>query len=124
MIKEGGVKPTSPSRHLCGRNTSQEAHPRKHISARPLEWCETEITLNVWNNYTVVDDLSQLLTWLSPLDPGLRSSDIQERRVNHVRGWLMGTEEFARWNRLSGEGEGDERVLFCYGNSGVGKAFN
>ena len=67
----------------------------------------------MWNNYTVVDDLSQPLTKLSPLDPGLRNSDIRERRVNDVRGWLMGTEEFARWSGLSGEGEGDERVLFC-----------
>ena len=45
-------------------------------------------TSNVWN-YT--DDRSQLLAWLSPLDPGLRHCDIQERRVNDVGEWLMGT---------------------------------
>ena len=80
-------------------------------------------TSNVWNNYSVTNDLSPLLTWLSPLDPGLRHSDIQERRVNDVGGWLMDTEEFRRWCGLGGEGEGDEAVLFCYGNPGVGKTF-
>jgi len=77
----------------------------------------------ITNNYTVADDLSPLLTWLSPLDPGLRHSDIQERRVNDVGGWLMRTEEFRRWSGLNGEDEGDEAVLFCYGNPGVGKTF-
>jgi len=75
------------------------------------------------NNYTVADGLSPLLTWLSPLDPGLRHSDIQERRDNDVGEWLMNTEEFGRWSGLSGEGEGGEAVLFCYGNPGVGKTF-
>jgi len=39
---------------------------------------------NVWNNYTVTDDQSQLLTWLSPLEPKARHRDIQERRVDNV----------------------------------------
>jgi len=75
------------------------------------------------NNYTLADDRSQLLTWLSPLDPGLRHSDIQERRVNDVGEWLMETEEFRRWCGLDAEGEDDRSVLFCYGNPGVGKTF-
>ena len=77
----------------------------------------------VSNNYTFADDRSQLLNWLSPLDPGLRHSDIQERRVNDVGKWLMKTEEFKRWCRLDGEGEDNMTVLFCYGNPGVGKTF-
>jgi len=77
----------------------------------------------VSNNYTFADDWSQLLSWLSPLDPGLRHSDIQERRVNDVGEWLMKTEEFRRWCGLDEEGEGDMAVLFCYGNPGVGKTF-
>jgi len=83
----------------------------------------TTTTSNVWNNCTVADDLSPLLTWLSPLDPGLRHSDIQERRVKDVGGWLMETKEFRTWSGLSGGGEGDEAILFCYGNPGVGKTF-
>ena len=81
-------------------------------------------TTNVLNNnYTIADDRSELLTWLSPLDPGLRHCDIQERRVNDVGEWLMGTEEFRRWCGLGGGGGRDKAVLFCYGNPGVGKTF-
>ena len=78
---------------------------------------------NVWNNCTVADDLSPLLSWLSPLDPGLRHWDIQERRVKDVGEWLMGTAEFGRWCGLDGKTESDKAVLFCYGNPGVGKTF-
>ena len=69
------------------------------------------------------DDRSQLLNWLSPLDPGLRHCNIQERRVNDVGEWLMETEEFREWCGLGEKKEGDKRVLFCYGNPGVGKTF-
>ena len=78
---------------------------------------------NVWNNCTVADDRSQLVAWLSPLDPGLRHWDIQERRVNDIGEWLIQTEGFGRWSDLSGEGGVGEGVLFCYGDPGVGKTF-
>ena len=78
---------------------------------------------NVWNNYTITDDRSQLLAWLSPLEPKLRHRDIQERRVDDVGEWLMHTEEFKRWCHRTGEDEGDRAVLFCYGAPGVGKTF-
>jgi len=78
---------------------------------------------NVSNNYIVADDRSQLLSWLSPLEPGLRHWDIQERRVDDVGEWLIQTEEFRRWCDLDGEAEGDKAVLFCYGDPGVGKTF-
>ena len=77
----------------------------------------------VWNNYTVAHDRSQLLTWLSPLEPKLRHRDIQERRVDKVGEWLTETEEFRRWHDYRREGEGSNAVLFCYGDPGVGKTF-
>ena len=80
-------------------------------------------SFNVWNNYTVADDRSQLLSWLSPLEPRLRHRDVQERRVDNVGEWLTETEEFRMWYDQSGEGEGDRAVLFCYGDPGVGKTF-
>ena len=80
-------------------------------------------SFNVSNIYTVTDDRSQILAWLSPLDPGLRHWDIQERRVKDIGEWLMQTEEFRRWSRFGGEGEGNKAVLFCYGDPGVGKTF-
>ena len=78
---------------------------------------------NVSNNYIVTDDRSQLLTWLSPLEPRLRHRDIQERRVDNIGEWLMQTEEFRRWHDWSGEGEGGKAVLFGYGDPGAGKTF-
>ena len=78
---------------------------------------------NVWNYCTIADDRSKLLTWLSLLEPGLRHRDLRERRVNDVGEWLIQTEGFRSWCSLSGEGEGDKTVLFCYGDPGVGKTF-
>ena len=83
--------------------------------------CFNTNSFNVWNNYTVVDDRSQLLAWLSPLEPKLRHQDIRERRVENVGKWLMQTEEFRSWHDCGGEG--DKSVLFCYGAPGVGKTF-
>jgi len=80
-------------------------------------------SFNVQNNYGVVDERSQLLAWLSPLEPRLRHQDIRERRVGNVGGWLMETEEFRSWHDRRGEGESGKEVLFCYGAPGVGKTF-
>src|SRR5437588_10313733 len=78
---------------------------------------------SVWNNCTIADDRSQILTWLSPLEPRLRHQDIQERRVENVGEWLLQTEEFRSWYAGSGGGESDNSFLFCYGNPGVGKTY-
>ena len=79
---------------------------------------------DVWNSDTITDGRSQLLTWLSPLDPGLRHWEIQERRVSNVGEWLLETERFRRWHASSEGGDGGENaVLFCYGHPGVGKTF-
>jgi len=82
-------------------------------------------SFNVWNNCTFADDRSQLLAWLSPLEPSLRHRDVRERRVNNVGEWVMQTEEFRRWCGRSegGDAGGDTAVLFCYGDPGVGKTF-
>jgi len=77
---------------------------------------------NVWNNCSTVGQ-PEILTWLSLLDPGLRHCDIQERRANDVGEWLMGTDQFRRWCGLGVGSEGDNAVMFCYGNPGVGKTF-
>ena len=75
------------------------------------------------NNYTIVDDLSPLLKRLSPLDPGLRHSDIQEHCVGQVDKCLVGTEKSRRWYGLGGKVNDGKAVLFRYGNSGVEKTF-
>ena len=78
---------------------------------------------NIWNNYTTADGQSQMLTWLSPLEPRLRHKAIQESRVKNVGEWALETEEFKSWYASSGGSESDKAVLFCYGDPGVGKTF-
>ena len=78
---------------------------------------------NVWNNYTLADDRAQLLTWLSPLEPGLRHCDIRNHRVNDIGESFLQTEEFRRWCEFGVKGENYKAVLFCYGDPGVGKTF-
>ena len=82
----------------------------------------TTYTVSVSNNFTVTDDRSNILAWLSPLDPKSRHQDIQDRRVENIGKWVLRTEEFRSWCAGSG-GESDDAVLFCYGDPGVGKTY-
>jgi len=83
----------------------------------------TQNSIHVQNYLTIADDRSQLLAWLSPLEPSLRHRDVRESRVDNVGEWFLQTAEFERWRELSRESEGHKAVLFCYGNPGVGKTF-
>ena len=80
-------------------------------------------TVNVLNNVTAVDDRSNILAWLSPLDPKSRHQDIQDRRIENIGEWLLQTEEFRSWHAGSGGDESDDAVLFCYGDPGIGKTY-
>jgi len=82
----------------------------------------TNYSVSVYN-VTVADDRSNILAWLSPLDPKSRHQDIQERRIENIGEWLLETEEFRSWCAGSGGDETDKGVLFCYGNPGVGKTY-
>ena len=75
------------------------------------------------NNFTVPDNRSNILAWLSPLEPSLRHQDIQDSRVGNIGEWLLQTEEFKSWCAGSGGGESDKAVLFCYGDPGAGKTY-
>ena len=80
-------------------------------------------SLNTTNiNFTVTGDRSNILAWLSPLDPRSRHKDIQGRRVENVGEWILQTEEFRGWY-ASREGASDNTILFCYGDPGVGKTY-
>src|SRR5437879_5606642 len=79
---------------------------------------------NVLNSFTPVsDDRSDLLAWLSLLDPKSRHRDIQGRRVDNIGEWLIHTEEFRSWYAGGRGGEPDNAVLFCYGGLGAGKTY-
>ena len=69
---------------------------------------------NEGKDHRVADDRSQLLTWLSPLEPRLQHRDIQERRVDDVGKWVFETKEFKGWCRFGEECEGSKPVLFFY----------
>ena len=74
-------------------------------------------------NITAADERSNILSWLSPLEPKLRHKDIQDRRVENIGGWVLETEAFKSWYASSGGNGSDNAVLFCYGDPGVGKTF-
>ena len=82
----------------------------------------TTVVNNV-NNVTTADERSNILSWLSPLEPRLRHKDIQDRRVENIGGWVLETEAFKSWYASSGGNGSDNAVLFCYGDPGVGKTF-
>jgi len=76
-------------------------------------------------NPTVTDDRSNILAWLSPLDPTLRHQDVRERRVENIGEWVLQTEEFKSWCAGAGSGRAgsDKPVLFCSGGPGAGKTY-
>ena len=74
-------------------------------------------------NITAADERSNILSWLSPLEPKLRHKDIQDRRVENIGEWVLETEAFKSWYASSGGNRSDNAVLFCYGDPGVGKTF-
>ena len=69
----------------------------KHIVDNSAKFFNNGNVSDVWNSDNITDDRPRLLTWLSPLDPGLRHWEIRERCVNNVGEWLLETEEFGRW---------------------------
>ena len=75
------------------------------------------------SNITVADDRSNILAWLSPLEPRIRHQDIGDHRVENIGEWVLQTKEFRGWYAGSGGSESENAVLFCYGNPGVGKTF-
>ena len=78
---------------------------------------------NVWNNCTVTDERSEILAWLSPLEPQSRHHDIRARRIDDVGGWFLQTKEYRNWFGGVRGGKSDCSTLFCYGGPGVGKTY-
>ena len=74
-------------------------------------------------NTTVSDDRSEILAWLSPLEPRVRHRDIGARRVDSIGAWLLETEKFKHWNNGCTEDGCYHPTLFCDGNPGVGKSY-
>ena len=69
-------------------------------------------SFNTSVNFAATDNRSNILTWLSPLNPKLRHQDVQDSRVENVGEWLLQTEEFRSWHAGGGGDESDNAVLF------------
>ena len=75
------------------------------------------------NNFGNAHEKTEIIAWLSPLEPRIRHEDIRAHHVKHVGDWLFQTEEYQNWfNGIRG-GESDNSALFCYGDPGVGKTY-
>ena len=83
----------------------------------------TNHSFNNVYNYSVADEKSEILTWLSPLEPQSRHQDIRILRVDKVGGWLLQTEEYRNWFAGRSGGKSDFSALFCCGGPGVGKTY-
>jgi len=79
--------------------------------------------LNVSNHYVVAEDRSEILTWLSPLEPRIRHQDLRTRRADNVGEWLLQTDEYQRWCNGSQQGGSGHAALFCCGGPAVGKTY-
>ena len=71
----------------------------------------------------MADEKSDILAWLSPLEPQRRHQDIRTRRVDKVGDWLLQTEEYRNWFGDIHGAKCDSSSLFCYGDPGVGKTY-
>ena len=72
-------------------------------------------------NKVIADENTEIMQWLSPLEPRTRHQDVRIGRLDGIGEWLLETSEFREWR--SGEGGADKAALFCYGNPGVGKTY-
>jgi len=62
-----------------------------------------------------------MLLWLSPLEAEQRHQGVRAGRLDGVGKWVLKTRKFRKWRDAK---DGCvERVLFCYGDPGVGKTY-
>jgi len=86
---------------------------------------------NAFNNGNIVCNVnigatgerSEILAWLSPLEPRTRHQDVRTHRADNVGEWLLRTGEFRRWCDGAQHEGSDHAILFCYGGPGVGKTY-
>ena len=79
------------------------------------------VTNSYNNNTTYVDETSQILEWLSPLEPHLRHQDVSNRRLDGLGDWFLRTDDFINW--CDGEDGSSMAALFCSAAPGAGKTY-
>jgi len=76
----------------------------------------------VWN-IGVTDEKSEILAWLSPLEPRIRHQHLRTLRADTVGEWLLQTQEFQTWCDGAQQGGSEHAILFCCGGPAVGKTY-
>ena len=79
------------------------------------------ITGSFNTTYHQSDEDTQIMLWLSPLEPNHRHQGVRTERLNGIGDWFLESSEFREWR--DGEVGADKAVLFCSGNPGVGKTY-
>jgi len=82
---------------------------------------DNDIALRV--NTGAVDDRSEILEWLSPLEPLIRHQDIRKRRADNLGEWRMQTSKFQNWCDGAQQEGSESGALFCPGDLGAGKTY-
>ena len=100
-----------------------EATKRRKMSRSFADNINSFNVSNVSNNYITTEDRSEILTWLSPLEPRIRHQDLRTRRADNVGEWLLQTDEFKRWCDGSQQVGSEHATLFCCGGPAVGKTY-
>ena len=76
---------------------------------------------NTIHNTIYVDENTQILEWLSPLEPRLRHQDVRTRRLDGLGDWFLQKDDFVNW--CDGEDGSGMATLFCLGAPGAGKTY-
>ncbi|RPA91591.1 hypothetical protein L873DRAFT_297380 [Choiromyces venosus 120613-1] len=86
-------------RNKSTRNESEEGGKLYDWASRNVNSFNSFDSLNVSGNLNVTtpDEGSEILMWLSPLEPRLRHQDIRNRRIENVGHWLLDTEQLRSW---------------------------
>ena len=117
--------PTTKSEPLASEATKRKKMSRSFAdNINSFNVSSVSNVLNVSNHYTATEDRSEILTWLSPLEPRIRHQDLRIRRADNVGEWLLQTDEFQRWCNSSQQvGSEEHATLFCCGGPAVGKTY-
>ena len=101
---------------ISDHNTNPPNNPQYSHNSNSFNYFSNDFVWNV-NTIAVTDERSEILAWLSPLEPRIRHQDLGTRRADNAGEWLLDTEEFQSWCN------GAEQTLFCYGDPAVGKTY-
>ena len=74
-------------------------------------------------NTSLTEERSEILEWLSPLEPCIRHRDFRNNRADRVGEWLLQTDEFQRWCNVTGENRPEHATLFYCGDPVAGKTY-